>query len=161
MGTELDLAQPQLVINISPNFEPQTMEIIKDDIKMSVKKNHPFSAKRECLRYANIYHALTFIILLARALALQLFAIWWSTGNNISGPLFSPFFFLFSLLSTFLIEGVLQSKNLFSKSRSERPITQSRPLSRPQQQFWGPLVAIFDIAGGAALQAVSDCPFLR
>ena len=34
-------------------------------------------------------------------------------------------------------------------------------LSRPRQPFWGPLAAILDFAGGAALQAVSECPQRR
>ena len=35
------------------------------------------------------------------------------------------------------------------------------PISRPCRQFWGPLAAILDIAGGAVLQAVSQCPRRR
>ena len=30
--------------------------------------------------------------------------------------------------------------------------------SRPRRPFWGPLAAILDFTGGAALQAVSECP---
>ena len=52
--------------------------------------------------------------------ALQLAPVRRSTGNDVSGALFSPFFSLFlflffSLSSTFLIKGVLGSKNLFSE----------------------------------------------
>ena len=32
------------------------------------------------------------------------------------------------------------------------------PLSRPCRPFWGPLAAILDFSGSAALQAVSECP---
>ena len=35
------------------------------------------------------------------------------------------------------------------------------PLSRPRRPFWGPLAPIFDFAGCAALQAVSECPRRR
>ena len=31
-------------------------------------------------------------------------------------------------------------------------------VARPRRPFWGPLVAILDFAGGAALQAVSERP---
>ena len=48
-----------------------------------------------------------------------------STGNDVRGPLFSPLFsfllFFFCPLSMFLTEGVLESKNLYSKSRRDRP----------------------------------------
>ena len=33
-----------------------------------------------------------------------------------------------------------------------------RHIFTPRQPFWGPLPAILDFAGGAALQAVSKCP---
>ena len=36
-----------------------------------------------------------------------------------------------------------------------------RHLSRPRRPFWGPLVSSLDFAGGAALQAVSECPLRR
>ena len=36
-----------------------------------------------------------------------------------------------------------------------------RHLSRPPLPFWGPLAAILDFAGGAALQAVSERPLRR
>ena len=45
----------------------------------------------------------------------------------------------------FLIKGVLGSKNLLSKSWSERQIPYD---SRPRRPFWGPLLAILDFAGG-------------
>ena len=32
-------------------------------------------------------------------------------------------------------------------------------LSRSGRPFWGPLAAILDFAGSAALQAVSECPW--
>ena len=34
-------------------------------------------------------------------------------------------------------------------------------LSRPRRPFWGPLAAILEFAGGAALQALSECPRFR
>ena len=34
-------------------------------------------------------------------------------------------------------------------------------LSRPRQPFWGPLPAILDLAGGVAVQAVSEYPRRR
>ena len=69
-----------------------------------------------------------------KRLALQSVAVRRSTGNYVSGPLFSQLFFQFSIFSPFfssifspsrpfLIEGVLGSKNLFSKSWQERPKT--------------------------------------
>ena len=36
-----------------------------------------------------------------------------------------------------------------------------RHVSRPCRPFWGPLAAILDFAGDAALQAVSECPLRR
>ena len=33
--------------------------------------------------------------------------------------------------------------------------------SRPRPPFWGPLAAILDFAGGAAMQAVSERPLRR
>ena len=42
---------------------------------------------------------------------------------------------------------------------TQKPL--GRPLSRPHQPFWDPLAAILDFAGGAALQAVSECPLRR
>ena len=36
-----------------------------------------------------------------------------------------------------------------------------RHLSRLRRPFWAPLAAILDFAGGAALQAVSECPLRR
>ena len=34
-----------------------------------------------------------------------------------------------------------------------------RHLSKTRRPFWGPLAAILDFVGSAALQAVSKCPF--
>ena len=64
---------------------------------------------------------------LARAAALQSVAVRRLTGNDVSGPLFSPLFIFFPFFfhffhffhspsRPFLIEGVLGSKNLFGKS---------------------------------------------
>ena len=56
--------------------------------------------------------------------ALQSVAVRRSTGNDVSGPLFSPLFSIpFSIFSPsrpFFIEGVLRSKSLFSESWRER-----------------------------------------
>ena len=86
--------------------------------------------------------------------ALQSVTIRWSNGNNISVNIFFPLlFFSSSLFPLFypsrhsLIEGVLGSKNLFSESDWERPITK--------------VVAILDFAGSAVLQAVNECPRLH
>ena len=38
---------------------------------------------------------------------------------------------------------------------------QSKFFSRPPLPFWGPLAAILDFAGGAALQVVSERPLRR
>ena len=55
--------------------------------------------------------------------ALQSVTVRRSTGNNTSGPLFSPLFSIFSTFFSssqpFLIEEVLGSKNLVSESRRE------------------------------------------
>ena len=61
----------------------------------------------------------------------------------------------------FLIEGMLVSKNLFSESCSQCPKTYGWTPPRPHCPFWEPLAAILDFAGGAALQAVSECPRRR
>ena len=50
------------------------------------------------------------------------------------GPLAAILDFVGSCM--FLIEGLLESKNIFSKRCSERLIAQCRPISRPRQQFW-------------------------
>ena len=70
---------------------------------------------------------------------MQSVAVRRSTGNDVSGHyfhhyflfflLFFSFFLFFSPSSIFLIEGVLGSKNLFSKSGSKWPIT-SLPVDR-------------------------------
>ena len=61
----------------------------------------------------------------------------------------SLFYFVsfFSPPSTFFIEGVAWN--------AQKP--RGRHLSRPRLPFWGPLAAIFDFAGDAALQAVQRC----
>ena len=72
------------------------------------------------------------------------------------------FFFFFLLFSyTFLIKEVLRLKNLFGKVDGSTQKSRGRPLSRLRQLFWGPLAAILDFAGGAALQAVSERPLRR
>ena len=76
-----------------------------------------------------------------------------STGINIVDIIFVIIFFfsfpLFPLLR--LIEGVLESKDLFSKSWSNRWKIRSRTLSRPCGLFLAPLAAILAIAGVAAI----------
>ena len=78
-----------------------------------------------------------------------------STGKDISCHYF-PHYYYFStpLSSTFLKKGVLGSKNLFMKV--DRNIQNPRHLSIPCRPFWGPLVAIFNFAGVAAFQGVSE-----
>ena len=63
-------------------------------------------------------------VLLARAVGLQSVAVRRSTGNDMCDHFFRRCCFIsFSLSSTFLIEGVLGSKNLFSESGSKWAIT--------------------------------------
>ena len=81
------------------------------------------------------------------------------TGNDVSGhykrhyflSFFSFFFLFFSPSSTFLIEGVLGSKNLFCESCLKCPKTQG------QTPFQTPSAILGPLAGGAALQAVRRC----
>ena len=56
--------------------------------------------------------------------------------------------FSFPLSSTFLIEGVLGSKNLFRKLMGDNIRDRGRLLSGPRKTLWGPLAAILDFAGG-------------
>ena len=44
------------------------------------------------------------------------------------------------------------------KKLIEQKLTGVPKNHRPHQPFWGPLAAIFDFAGGVALQAVSEWP---
>ena len=47
-----------------------------------------------------------------------------SSGNDVNGQYFRHYSrFFHPLLTCFLIKGVLKSKNLFSESGTERPIT--------------------------------------
>ena len=79
-----------------------------------------------------------------------------------SGHYFYQSFFLsffppfFPSVATFSF--LLESKNLFSESCLERPKNLEVD---PVAYFWPPLAAILDFAGGAALQAVSECPLCR
>ena len=80
----------------------------------------------------------------------------WTAGNEVVATIlislylsplnFSP---CFLLRGSFLIKGVLGSKNLFCKSRQT-------PLA-----ILGPLAAFCDLEDGAALQAMSECPLRR
>ena len=55
--------------------------------------------------------------LLARAVALQLVAVRWSTGNKVCGLLFSPLFFPIFSVATFSHRRSAQTKkNLFSET---------------------------------------------
>ena len=55
----------------------------------------------------------------------------------------------------FLIEGVLRSENLFTKSCPERTIN----YGRPHIDHLGGLLAILDFQGGVLLQMVSEGPW--
>ena len=52
-------------------------------------------------------------------------------------------------------------KTYFAKVAENAQKRRGRHLSRPRPPFWGPLAAILDFAGGAALQAVSERPLRR
>ena len=67
----------------------------------------------------------------------------------------------FSSLRPFLIEGVLGSKNLFSESCLERPKIQGQTPFQTPSAILGPPGGHFGLAGGAALQAVSERPLRR
>ena len=64
-------------------------------------------------------------------------------------------FFPFSPSSTFLIERVLGAKTYLAKIDGSVQKPMGRHLSTPYWPFWGPLVAILDFAGCAALKEVS------
>ena len=59
------------------------------------------------------------------------------------------------LLHHFLIEGVLGLKTYLAKVDRSAQKPSGTPFSRPSWPFWGPLAAILDFAGGAA---VGECP---
>ena len=86
-----------------------------------------------------------------------------TAGNDVVATIFIRLFLFFpprffsSPSRPFLIEGVLGSKNLFSKVAWNAQKPRGRHISRPRRPFWGPLAAILDFAGGAALQAVRHC----
>ena len=69
----------------------------------------------------------------------------WSTGINVSGHYkrhYFPFFLFpppfFSPSSTFLIEGVLESKTYLAKVDGSAQNPSVRHCSRPHRPFWGP-----------------------
>ena len=64
------------------------------------------------------------------------------------------------LLSCELMDGAGQ-RTCLAKVAQNAQKPSGRHLSRPSWTFCGPLAAIFDFAGGAALQAVSECPRRR
>ena len=77
---------------------------------------------------------------------------------------FSRFFppFFFSSVATFSHRRSARIKKLILRKLLRMPKkVLGRHLSRPRQPFWGPLADILDFAGGAALQAVSECPRRR
>jgi len=55
----------------------------------------------------------------------------------------------------------LDQKTYLAKVDGNTQNPRGRHLSRPPLPFWGPLAAILDFAGGAALQAVSERPLRR
>ena len=70
------------------------------------------------------------------------------------------FFFIFHFFSpsqSFLIEGVPRSKTYLVKADGSAKKSRGRHLSRLCRPFRGPLAAILDFEGGAALQVVSEC----
>ena len=74
-----------------------------------------------------------------------------ATINNI----IPPFVVYFSHRSAWV------KKLFFAKLDGSAQKPRGKHISRPRQPFWGPLVSILDFAGGAALQAVSECPLRR
>ena len=83
--------------------------------------------------------------------ALQSVAIRRSTGNEVSGLLFSQFFFF--LVQVFLRRDLFSwkecsdQKTYFANDDGSAQKPRGRPLSRPRRPFWGPLAAILDFAG--------------
>ena len=80
--------------------------------------------------------------------------------NDVSGPLFSPsFVFLFSLLSMFLMEGLLKSKTYRAKVVHSVEVSRDSPLSTFQtksailEPLW--CYSQCSVTFGAVLQAVS------
>ena len=76
-----------------------------------------------------------------------------TAGNDVVATIFIRLFlffprFFFPPSQPFLIERVLGSKNLFSKSC----------LERPKKPFWGPLAAILDFAGIAGGERAPPSP---
>ena len=72
---------------------------------------------------------------------------------------FFPFFFLRRDL--FSQKECSDQKTYLAKVDGNAQKPRGRHLSRPPLPFWGPLAAILDFAGGAALQAVSERPLRR
>ena len=92
----------------------------------------------------------------------QLVGVRWSIGNDVSGRykrhyflFFSSFFFFFFffLLRRLLFtkKECLDQKTYLAKVDGSAPKPRGRHISRPRPPFWGPLAAILDFAGGAAL----------
>ena len=52
----------------------------------------------------------------------------------------------------------LDQKTYSAKIDRSAQTLRDRHLSIPCRPFWGPLVAILDLTGGAALHAVKECP---
>ena len=91
----------------------------------------------------------------------------WRLGGRLAMTLVATIndviFFFLSFLRHLLFsqkEGSDQ-KTYFAKVDRSSQKPRGRHLSRTPRPFWGPLVAILDFAGGAALQVVSECPRRR
>ena len=104
-----------LLIQFCPNFK----------VRLQVNFPGPSLTRHNCsgdIYPCNICPGNKFLVFWHERSALQSVAVRRSTGNDVSGPLFSPLFIShffpiqFSPSRTFLIEGVLGSKNLFGKS---------------------------------------------
>ena len=100
--------------------------------------------------------------------AFQSVGVWRPTGNDVSGHYKRHYFLSFFFpSSTFLIEGALGSKNLFSKSCLECPKTYGLTPFQFPSAILGPPGSHFgfcrrcSVAGSAALQAVSERPLHR
>ena len=77
-------------------------------------------------------------------------------------PLFVTFFNSEASLTRFVFFYFLRRlKTYLAKVAKNAQKSRVRHLSRPRRPFWGPLAAILDFAGGAALQVVSEGPLRR
>ena len=81
-----------------------------------------------------------------------------TAGNDVVATILISLFFLRFLLRCYLFaqRECSDQKTYLAKVAKNAQKPRGRHLSRPRRLFWGPLAAIFDFAGGAALQAVSE-----